>query len=330
MSFFSLLLAFLIEQVRPLGRNNLPDIRARGWLRWVVRKLDAGEDAQGWTAWALAVVAPAALVAFVFWLLGPWLGFVWNVAVLYVTLGFRQFSHNYTAIRNALEAGNEAEARRLLAEWKRIETIDLPPSEIIRHVLEHSTLAAHRHVLGVMTWFLIGALFGFGPFGAVLYRMAELASRHWSHGALQSQSAMMPVSAAAQSAARRAWQWLDWLPARITALGFAATGSFEDVVDAWRHYEPPADGKGYLVNDGLITTAAAAALHVRLGKTGGAATGGGTDAGDGHAETISATGFHREQTPQLAHLRSLVGLLWRSVVLWMFLLALLTLTRLVG
>jgi adenosylcobinamide-phosphate synthase len=36
------------------------------------------------------------------------------------------------------------------------------------------------------------------------------------------------------------------------------------------------------------------------------------------------------QEPELAHLRSIVGLVWRSVVLWMVLLALLTLARLLG
>ncbi len=34
--------------------------------------------------------------------------------------------------------------------------------------------------------------------------------------------------------------------------------------------------------------------------------------------------------PEPAHLRSIVGLVWRSVVLWMVLLALLTLARLLG
>jgi len=33
---------------------------------------------------------------------------------------------------------------------------------------------------------------------------------------------------------------------------------------------------------------------------------------------------------RLAHLRSVVGLVWRSVVMWMVLLALLTLARLLG
>jgi adenosylcobinamide-phosphate synthase len=42
--------------------------------------------------------------------------------------------------------------------------------------------------------------------------------------------------------------------------------------------------------------------------------------------TVSTPG----REPELAHLRSIVGLVWRSVVLWMVLLALLTLARLLG
>jgi adenosylcobinamide-phosphate synthase len=34
--------------------------------------------------------------------------------------------------------------------------------------------------------------------------------------------------------------------------------------------------------------------------------------------------------PEVAHLRSMVGLVWRAVVMWMVLLALLTLARLLG
>jgi adenosylcobinamide-phosphate synthase len=34
--------------------------------------------------------------------------------------------------------------------------------------------------------------------------------------------------------------------------------------------------------------------------------------------------------PQLGHLQSIVGLVWRSVVLWMLLVALLSLANLVG
>ena len=51
----------------------------------------------------------------------------------------------------------------------------------------------------------------------------------------------------------------------------------------------------------------------------------GADASTG---TAASTGPGRE--PEVAHLRSIVGLVWRSVVLWMLLLALLTLARLLG
>mgnify|MGYP006195108801 CR=1 FL=1 len=49
------------------------------------------------------------------------------------------------AIRDALEAGDETRARQLLAQWQRVDASELPRSEIVRHVIEYSVLAAHRH-----------------------------------------------------------------------------------------------------------------------------------------------------------------------------------------
>src|SRR3954468_9929407 len=126
---------------------------------------------------------------------------VWSVLVLYVTLGVRQFSHHFTDIRDALESGDEDRARQLLALWQRVDASELPRSEIVRHVIEYSVLAAHRHVFGVLAWFSILAALGLGPAGAVLYRMGEFVSRYWMHRSLtQSQ----PASVALQSAAARA------------------------------------------------------------------------------------------------------------------------------
>ena len=47
-------------------------------------------------------------------------------------------------------------------------------------------------------------------------------------------------------------------------------------------------------------------------------------------EGTEAEGSTPGLEPQLGHLRSVVGLVWRSVVLWMLLLALLSLANLVG
>lgn len=321
MSFFSILLALLIEQVRPMSSGNAVHAGMRSWLRWVVRKLDAGDTMHGWVAWSFAAVVPALVAMLVYWLLLGYLGWLpallWNTAVLYATLGFRQFSHHFTEIRDALDAGDEELARRLLAEWRQTDAGELPRREIIRHVIEHSVLAAHRHVFGVLSWFVVPAVLGFGPAGAVLYRLSEFVTRYWPY--VSSRQAPT-VSAAACTAAQRAWHVVDWLPARITAAGFAVVGSFEEAVDNWRRFESGPDSAGPQGNDGIIVAATAGAINVRLGTTAMA---------QAEAQTDTPAPSARDE-PQSAHLRSIVGLVWRSVVMWMVLLSLLTLARLIG
>lgn len=331
MSFFAILLALLIEQVRPLGPHNRIHQGLRVWARWVSRNFDAGKPQHGWVAWVLAVVVPALAAMGIHWALLAWVGWpaamAWGVVVLYVTLGFRQFSHHFTAIRDALEAGNEMEARRLLASWQRVDASELPRSEIVRHVIEYSVLAAHRHVFGVLAWFSVLAALGLGPAGAVLYRMAEFVGRYWRH---RNRTQAQPASEALQSAAARAWKAVDWLPARMTAIAFAVVGSFEEAIDCWRHHAQrfPDD------NDGVILAATSGAVNVRLGGEAlkPAFTPGVTQpmqvAGEAMPAMDTASTPGREA--EVAHLRSVVGLVWRSVVLWMVLLALLTLANLIG
>ena len=87
-------------------------------------------------------------------------------------------------------------------------------------------------------------------------------------------------------------------------------------------------------NEGIILAAAAGAVGVQLG---------GSAAPGRHARSLarpskparrpkrSAPKARRPGVPPvLGHLRSVVGLVWRSVVLWMLLLALLSLANLVG
>lgn len=332
MSFFAILFALLIEQVRPLGPHNPIHSGLRVWARWVSRNFDAGKPQHGWVAWALAALGPSLLVLAVHWLLLHFLGWpaavVWSVVVLYATLGFRQFSHHFTQIRDALETGDEATARQALAQWQRVDASELPRSEIVRHVIEYSVLAAHRHVFGVLAWFSVLAAFGMGPAGAVLYRMAEFVARYWKH---RNRTQAQPASEALQSAAARAWAVIDWVPARTTAIAFAVVGSFEEAIDCWRHHAQrfPND------NDGVVLAATSGAVNVRLG---------GEALKPAFAPNVSQTfrtaGLGPEppvdtaSTPgreaEVAHLRSIVGLVWRSVVLWMVLLALLTLARLLG
>jgi adenosylcobinamide-phosphate synthase len=268
----------------------------------------------------LAVGLPAVIATVVHWFLigvfGWPVAMIWSVAVLYVTLGFRQFSHHFTDIRDALDVGDERLARELLAEWQHVEVGSLPRSELLRHVIEHSVLSAHHHVFGVLTWFSVLAALGFGPAGAVIYRMSEMVSHAWRAAPKPSKGW---VSDTLQDAARQAWHRVDWLPARLTAVAFAVVGNFEEAIDCWRNHAQrfPDD------NDGVVLAATAGALNVRLG-------GEALRAEDHEASSDLDSESTPGRTPEMAHLPSVVGLIWRSVVLWMVLLALLTLARLLG
>ena len=340
MSFTAILFALLLEQARPLARGNAVHATIRAWVRWSSKNFDAGRAHHAWLAWGFAVGGPTLLALGVHWLLMVGVGWptavLWNIAVLYVTLGFRQFSHHFTGIRDALDAGEEAQARERLAKWRQMDASELPRSEIVRHVIEHSVLAAHWHVFGVVAWFSILAALGLGPAGAVLYRLSEFVTRYWKH---RSKLHLQPVSVALQDTATLAWDWIDWLPARITALGFAVVGSFEEAIDAWRTYTQGASVNGNEVsNNGVILAATSGAVNVRLGtpwstsvKEAVSPNATSPDLAQSLAADSSAAAAGLPgQEPELAHLRSIVGLVWRSVVMWMVLLALLTLARLLG
>jgi adenosylcobinamide-phosphate synthase len=234
MSFFEVLFALLIEQLKPLPRRNPVHLSLTGWMRWVGRNFDAGRDHHAWIVWLITVAGPA-LAAFAVYLAidraSLVLGMLWNVAVLYVTLGFRHFSHYFTDIRDALERGDEAEARRLLAEWLHLDASELPRAELLRHVIEHSLLAAHRHVFGVFFWFVLLSAVGLGPAGAVLYRMAEFASRYWAH---RSRAVGAAINERLVQRSQHLFTLLDHVPARLTAFGFAVVGNFEEAVNGWR------------------------------------------------------------------------------------------------
>ena len=80
----------------------------------------------------MAVLLPCAIVLGIFWALLQLIGWpaamLWNVAVLYVTLGFRQFSHHFTHIRDALDSGDEFVARQALADWQQVDASEVPRS----------------------------------------------------------------------------------------------------------------------------------------------------------------------------------------------------------
>ncbi|MBK7677359.1 MAG: CobD/CbiB family protein [Candidatus Accumulibacter sp.] len=300
MSLFSLLAVLLLEQVRPLPYRRFVHEPLSSLARFLESRFNAGERHNGVVGWLIGVGGLVLVTAGIHLFLAEFsfvLAWLWNVAVLYLTMGFRRFSRHYTGIQLALRTDDVAEARRLLAEWRGRGADGLSSSEIAQLAIEEALCASHRHVFGVFVCFLLLP----GPCGAVLYRVSASLADTWG-GRDSAEDGDFGVFA------RRTFAIIDWLPVRLTAAAFAIVGDFEDAVYCWRTRADQWPGDGL----GIVLASGAGALGVRLGMPV-------LDAGEITERAEIGTG----EEADVDFMESTVGLIWRALVLWLLLLLLL-------
>src|SRR5947207_2565029 len=102
----------VIAIVAALGIEQWRTFRWRGALqqafiryaRWLEHRFNGGSAQQGAIAAALAILPPVLVAACGYWALeqiSPLLSLAWNVLILYLLVGFRHFSHAFSAIVDA-------------------------------------------------------------------------------------------------------------------------------------------------------------------------------------------------------------------------------------
>jgi len=307
MTLFSLIFAFLLEQLQPLDARRVV-VPSLQWLAdFFQARFNFGRRLHGALAWLLAVLPPVVLVAVIYYGLlwvHPLLGLAWNVVVLYLSMGFRRGSRFFSDIHMALRMGELDRARSLIGEWRGRLADRCSSNDVARLAMEEGLLTAHRNVLAVLFWFVILP----GPSGALLYRMAEFFSRYWGRRE-------DVESAAFGWFARQTFEAVDWLPARITATCFAIVGDFEDAVYCWRGQASqwPDPSSGVLLSSG------AGALGVRLGMP---------VYESGEITERPELGLGDDADPDF--MQSTIGLIWRTLVLCLFSLALFWVASWVG
>jgi adenosylcobinamide-phosphate synthase len=261
-----------------------------------------GGTSQGTLAWLVAVVPAVVLAIVLHALLSAWsglLGFLFDVGVLYLTLGFRQFSHGFTLIQAAVKTGDIDRARELIGAWRKESVPERDREEVIRLTIEEALVASHRHVFGVLLWYVLLP----GPSGAILYRLALYLARRWG------------ATGEFGLFARQVAFSLDWPAVRLSAAAFAVVGDFEDAVYCWRTQarEWPTP------NEGVLLAAAAGAMGVRLGMP---------------LQTTEGIAARPElglgDTADGRFLDATVGLLWRALVVWVIVLVLLSLGHVIA
>ena len=300
MSFLSLVAVMLLEHFRPLHQRVQLYVHFARYGNFLERHFNAGRYRYGLLAWGLGILPPVLALAIIYYLLyraSPLLALLFNVGVLYLSIGCSQVTQSAAKAATALRENDLDSARKLIGDWEGHTLSALKSEALARIAIEKLLLCAHRQYFGVFFWFAL-----LGPAGALLYRLAQILSQKW--GALDHQEygrfGMFPDAA---------FHFLDWLPLRLTAVSFAVVGDFEDAIRCWqeqaRHWTNTAHG--------IILASGAGALGVRLGEP---------LEFDGQFKYRSQLGLGDEADAD--YVDSAVSLIWRAIALWLGFLLLLT------
>lgn len=342
MTLISLLIALLLEQVRPIRQTN----PIQTWLDQKIRQvrtMEVDSVSSAWMAWGTIVVGGALgglVIAKILHFVHPILELAFMVGVLYLTLGFRQFSHWFSDIQAALRADDVLTARQILLKWVEESHADAvaraaaeqgDASSVARESIRLALVAAQRHVFGVIFWFVILP----GPAGALGYWLSVQLLKGWaSHREdVPSSAAVLlegDVSVSDSSASEGdrfaqvsslAYRWIDWGPVRVTACIFAVVGNFEDSVSMWRSRAASSPAH---VNDTdrVLIASGAGAMGVRLSVPDA------LQGSDGLDEVLGNQSSEPDlREASVASLDTAVGLVWRAVVMWCFMVLLFYLGR---
>ncbi len=238
MTLLVLLLALALDTWAPwAGRVRLParpiDAFDRLAQRWVARH----RSHRTLVAW-MAVGVPAGVVALLhagLAAIAPLLAFAFDAVVLGLCIGLHALGRRVLAAREAIARG-DLEALRGLDVAGGDTARAAPSGGVEPRVPEwvgQAVLQAHRRVFGVVFAFVALAVLGLGPAGAVLYAVAWGWTRRWHDGTVQMPPVAPPDPALTESA-RRVFAFIDHVPARMTAAGFAVVGDFERAMASWR------------------------------------------------------------------------------------------------
>ncbi len=277
----------------------LPDlaagIRQHGWydnwLRWLNAQFPEGSFWRGRFGIALALVVPLLAVGLLQLALDqPLWGFVgllFDIVVLFYCWGPRDLDLDVAAILDAPDvAARRAAAARL---WPDGGTTRLDGGGLVEAVFRN----ALRRWFGVLFWFWV-----LGPVGALVYRLSVLA--------VERDDALLATDTA--SGARTWLAILEWPVSQLMTLSLALVGNFDAVIGAWRD----AGNASFQLHNTLLPSAARASVRSEIAE----------EIGDYTETGVSSATALAEVFGELPELRDAMSLVWRTLILWLAIIAL--------
>ena len=181
-------------------------------------------------ALVLLLVLPVLILTIFFVAGDPLLGFPFlllGIVVLFFSFGPQDIGEDVDEYCRAIEDGDNDRIRQTA---KAIIESEVPEDTLdrIHRVEEAVCVQANNRLFSVIFWFVL-----LGPLGAWTYRATDMIRRRAVFAA--SREAQENGSGERlREAATVLHGWLAWVPARLTAIGYAAAGNFDTALGAWR------------------------------------------------------------------------------------------------
>jgi AmpE protein len=190
-------------------------------------------------------------------------GFVYlllAIVILFFSLGPKDIGEQVDEYCDALEK-DDPEAIRRTAKALLEKDVPEDPGERVAAVEAAVCVQANNRLFAVIFWFIL-----LGPLAAWAYRVTDLIRRRAVFVASRRDAAEAERYANIGEiviAASTLHGWLVWIPARLTALGFALAGSFDDAIAAWRQPSDPTLQSSREQSESLLARVGLAALGLQ-------------------------------------------------------------------
>jgi len=240
------------------------------------------------TSAVLLLLLPLSLIGLYLSVL-PIVGFLFTIIIVTLCIGHKSLHEHTQPIAEALNKGNEMQARDLTSQIvsRDPETLDIAKASV-ESILENGS----DSVFAALFWFIVA-----GVPGIVFYRLSNTLDAMWGY---HNQQYLYFGRFAA-----RLDDVLNYIPARLTALSYSLLGSTEQAFKCW--YSQAKDCES--PNAGPVMAAGAGALEITIG-------GPAQYHGKWHQRPLLGTG----EPAQANDIHRALLLIRKTVVLWLIIL----------